>query len=250
MATESSDPDHVSHRMKLAEERIGYQFTDRELLRQALTHSSSATSRLGSNERLEFLGDAILGMVVCEYIYRTFPGILEGEMTKIKSMVVSRQVCAEVAAELDLKEHLSLGKGMSTRSEVPSSVGAAAFEALIGAIYLDGGFEAASRFILAMVQDRIHRAEESGHHENFKSVLQQHVQRTRGLTPVYSILDEQGPDHAKCFEVAVEIDGTRYESCWGSSKKRAEQEAALAALVALGCADRDERGHVVIRDGV
>ena len=126
-------------------------------------------------------------------------------------------------------------------------MGAAAFEALIGAIYLDGGFEAASRFILSVLQERIHQAEESGHHENFKSVLQQHVQRTLGLTPVYSILDEQGPDHAKCFEVAVEIDGTRYESCWGSSKKRAEQEAALNALVALGCADRDEDGRVVIR---
>ena len=125
----------------------------------------------------------------------SLPGILEGEMTKIKSMVVSRQVCADVADELELKEYLALGKGMSTRSEIPSSVGSAAFEALIGAIYLDGGFEAASRFILSMVQDRIHRAEESGHHENFKSVLQQHAQAEFGESPVYRVLDEKGPDH-------------------------------------------------------
>ncbi|MAA53047.1 MAG: ribonuclease III [Phycisphaerae bacterium] len=228
-------------------EVIGYRFRDQEVLAQALSHASGTEHRLHSNERLEFLGDAILGMVVCEYIYRQFPGILEGEMTKIKSMVVSRQVCAEVADELDLKSHLSLGKGMSSRTDVPSSVGAAAFEALIGAIYIDGGLDAASGFILAHLESRIHQAEVSGHHENFKSVLQQHVQRVFGATPVYSILDEQGPDHAKCFEVAVDIDGTRYESCWGSSKKRAEQEAALIALIALGCADRDEDGRVVVR---
>ncbi len=230
-------------------EAIGYRFRDPEIVRQAMSHASGTEHRLHSNERLEFLGDAILGMVVCEYIYRSFPGILEGEMTKIKSMVVSRQVCAEVAEELGLKSHLSLGKGMSARSEVPSSVGAAAFEAIIGAIYIDGGLEAVSGFILSRLESRIHQAEESGHHENFKSVLQQHVQRVFGVTPVYSILDEQGPDHAKCFEVAVEIDGNRYESCWGSSKKRAEQEAALIALIALGCAERGDDGRVVIRSG-
>ena len=235
----------LSHQVLL--DAIGYQFRDPEVLRQAFSHASGTEHRLQSNERLEFLGDAVLGMVVCEYIYSNFPGILEGEMTKIKSMVVSRQVCAEVADELDLKSYLSLGKGMSSRSEIPSSVGAAAFESLIGAIYIDGGLEAARMFIISQLESRIHQAEGSGHHENFKSVLQQHVQRVFGATPVYCILDEQGPDHAKCFEVAVEINGDRYESCWGSSKKRAEQDAALNALIALGYAGRDDDGHVVIR---
>ncbi|MAB83300.1 MAG: ribonuclease III [Phycisphaerae bacterium] len=225
---------------------LGHQFSDRQILERSLAHASGTEHRLESNERLEFLGDAILGMVVCTYIFSAFPGILEGEMTKIKSMVVSRQVCADVASELELTEYLQLGKGMSTRSNLPSSVGAAAFESIIGAIFLDGGLEPAQEFILTQLRHRIHEAEESGHHENFKSVLQQQVQKTLGVTPIYSVLDEQGPDHAKCFEVGVEIDGRRFESCWGSSKKRAEQDAALNALIELGCAERDEDGVIRI----
>jgi len=225
---------------------LGHEFQDHELLDRAVSHASGTEHRLQSNERMEFLGDAVLGMVVCSYIYETFPGILEGEMTKIKSMVVSRQVCAEVAQDLKLIEYLQLGKGMSTRSNMPSSVGAAAFESLIGAVYLDGGLEPAQAFILNQLRHRIHEAEESGHHENFKSVLQQHAQKTLGVTPIYAVLDEQGPDHAKCFEVGVAIAGRHFEPCWGSSKKRAEQDAALNALVELGFANRNENGGVTL----
>ena len=233
-----------SERLDRAEAVTGYTFVDRGILEQALTHASATEQRIKSNERQEFLGDAILGIVICEYVYSTFPDILEGEMTKIKSTVVSRKSCAEVADRLELFGLLEMGKGMMTRSSVPSSIGAGALEAIIGAIFLDGGFEPARAFILREMRQMVHLAEESGHHQNFKSVLQQYAQQNMGQSPVYEVLDEQGPDHAKCFEVAVEIDGRTFTSCWGSSKKQAEQDAALEALIELGHAERDDDGII------
>ncbi len=221
------------------EDIIGHRFERPELLDQALTHASMTASRLESNERLEFLGDAVLGVVVCEQIYRMYPDLLEGEMTKIKSLVVSRQTCAAIAQELNLERYLVLGKGMKSSAPLPSSLSAAALESVLGAIYLDGGFAAAEKFIKSLVLDLIERAAESGHQENFKSVLQQHAQQMSNHMPVYRILDEQGPDHAKCFKICVEIDGRRFEPCWGQSKKRAEQEAALNALRELGVITED-----------
>jgi ribonuclease-3 len=168
-------------------------------------------------------------------------------MTKIKSTVVSRKMCAEIAQTLGLEELLRLGKGMSHHVTLPSSVLAAVFESLLGALYLDAGEAVARRFILSVVRPRIEAAERSGHQDNFKSVLQQAAQQTSGVTPVYVILDEKGPDHAKCFEVAVEIGSRRFGSCWGASKKQAEQEAALQALQELGFATRADNGVVSIR---
>ncbi|MCH2137350.1 MAG: ribonuclease III [Phycisphaerales bacterium] len=231
-------------RLDRAEALLGFKFEDRDLLTQALTHASATEERLESNERLEFLGDAVLGLVICEYVYRNFPDVLEGEMTKIKSTVVSRRSCSEVADRLELSSLLELGKGMMSRSSTPSSVGAAVFESLIGAAFLEGGLEAARAFILQELRQKVHVAEESGHHQNFKSVLQQHAQQVGGHSPVYTVLDEQGPDHAKCFEVGVEINGRSFRPCWGSSKKEAEQDAALEALIELGCAVRDEEGGI------
>jgi ribonuclease-3 len=231
-------------RLDRAEALLGFKFADRDLLTQALTHASATEERLESNERLEFLGDAVLGLVICEYVYRTFPDVLEGEMTKIKSTVVSRRSCSEVADRLELSSLLELGKGMMSRTSTPSSVGAAVFESLIGAAFLEGGLEAARAFILQELRQMVHVSEESGHHQNFKSVLQQHAQQVGGHSPVYTVLDEQGPDHAKCFEVGVEINGRSFRSCWGSSKKEAEQDAALEALIELGCAVRDDEGGI------
>jgi len=228
------------------EERIGYKFDDIELLHQALTHASLVDQRLESNERQEFLGDAILGMVVCVHLFRRYDDLLEGEMTKIKSTVVSRQCCAVVAEELGLGELLRLGKGMSNRPSLPRSVVAAVFESLVGAIFLDGGLQAATDFILQGLEMRIERAARSGHQYNFKSVLQQAVQQHVEATPQYLVLDEKGPDHAKCFEVCVEIGDRRFESCWGSSKKQAEQDAALRALLELNIAKRLESGEIRI----
>src|SRR5262245_29978282 len=129
------------------ERRIGYEFTDKALLTAALTHASGAQHRLASNERLEFLGDAILGAVVCELLYVQYPDYLEGDLTKIKSVVVSRQTCAKISEALGLQEFLILGKGMSTHPNVPPSLLADVFESLVAAIHLDGGPEASRAFV-------------------------------------------------------------------------------------------------------
>jgi len=231
-----------------AERILGHSFSDRLLLVKALTHASVADTRLDSNERLEFLGDAVLGLVVCDFLYVNYDDLLEGEMTKIKSSVVSRPTCAEVARELGMDELLKLGKGMGNRGVLPSSVLSAVFESLIGALYLDAGLEKARAFILGGLHARIERAADSGHQFNFKSVLQQAVQQNLDLTPQYVVLDEQGPDHAKCFEVCVEIGARRFGSSWGPSKKQAEQQAALHALLELGLAQRIDNGDVRLCD--
>ena len=214
---------------------VGHHFSDPGILELALTHASVSDSRLKSNERLEFLGDAVLGLVICRDLFDRFPDLLEGEMTKIKSAAVSRQTCATVAFSLDLHNMLTLGKGMkSGNQQVPSSLAAGVLEAIIAAIYIDGGFEAASRFIRTHFGPMIDAAAMSGHHENFKSVLQQHAQQHFNSVPIYKMLDEQGPDHAKCFKVGVEIGGRKFNSTWAPNKKRAEQLAALEALRELG----------------
>lgn len=212
---------------------IGVRFKKPELLAAALTHASIADNRLQSNERLEFLGDAVLGMVVCKYLYDQYPDYLEGELTKIKSTVVSGKICALISEELGMSEHLFLGNGISVRSKLPTSVMAAVFESLIAAIYLDSGLDAARRFILRHVKPHIDRVATSEHHQNFKSQLQQHAQRDMASTPIYELLDEKGPDHSKCFEVAVCIGGRRFPSAWGPSKKEAEQKAAFNALLEM-----------------
>jgi len=213
---------------------LAYRFKNTDLLESALTHASIAEHRLASNERLEFLGDAILGLVVCEELYNTFPEYMEGELTRIKSVVVSRETCARVATDLGLMEYVSLSKGITGSASLPSSLPACAYEALVGAIYLDGGLEAAQRFVLAHMREEIERVEAGEHRPNYKSLLQQHAQRDLGTTPHYEVLDEKGPDHAKAFEVAVVIRGRRYPAAWGPSKKAAEQRAAMEALRVLG----------------
>ena len=223
-----------------AQEAVGHQFCDPSLLVRALTHASVSPNRLESNERLEFLGDAVLGLVVCQELYRRFPSYLEGELTQIKSDVVSRRTCAQMAADLGLPDLLFLGKGVGSRAQLPLSLAAAVFESLIGAIYLDGGLEAAERFILDCIDEHISAADESEHQRNFKSQLQQYAQKNMMGTPVYEMLDEQGPDHSKCFEMCVMINGRRFPSAWGPSKKEAEQKAALAALKALDLVPADQ----------
>jgi ribonuclease-3 len=229
---------------------LGYTFRDERFLREALTHASIAGHRLESNERMEFLGDAILGYVVCEYLFRHFPELLEGELTKIKSTVVSRKSCAQISEKLNLAQMLNLGKGMSGKQQLPPSVSAAVLEAIIAAIYLDGGMEPAQKFILEHMTPFIVEAAESAHQQNFKSVLQQYAQKHMPANPGYVLLDEKGPDHSKCFEVCVEIEGRRFSSSWGKSKKEAEQQAALMALQELNLAVTDEHGRVRLLDAV
>ena len=225
---------------------LGYQFQNEALLRMALTHASAADHRLQSNERMEFLGDAILGYVVCVELFSDFPELLEGELTKIKSAVVSRKSCAIVSKQLDLVKMLNLGRGMNRRQQLPPSVHAAVREAIIAAIYLDGGIEPVRAFILKHMRPFIQEYAGSKHQQNFKSVLQQYSQRYLPVNPVYVLLDEKGSDHSKYFEICVEIDGHRFGSSWGRSKKEAEQQAALVALQELKLATIGESGAITL----
>jgi ribonuclease-3 len=225
-----SDTDALEAVQKL----LGHRFKNASILESALTHASIAHSRLASNERLEFLGDAVLGLVICEELYSRFPDYLEGEMTRIKSVVVSRDTCSRVATDIGLMEHVSLGKGITGAAQLPTSLAACAYEACVGALYLDGGLRAARKFILKHMADEIDHVVAGEYSLNYKSLLQQHAQRDLGATPHYEVLDEKGPDHAKAFEIAVVIHGRRYPSAWGPSKKAAEQRAAMEALRVLG----------------
>lgn len=216
--------------LELCQATIGYVFSDIQLLEAAFTHASGVQHRLSSNERMEFLGDAILGMVVCEQLFEQYPEYSEGELTKIKSVVVSRDTCARLSDALNLNDHLILGKGMAADPQVPRSVLAAAFESLVAAIYLDGGMPGAKRFILEHVMAEIEGAVSSEFGGNFKSLLQQLAQREHGVTPNYQLLDEKGPDHSKCFKVAAQIGKLRFAPAWGKSKKESEQRAAHNAI--------------------
>lgn len=215
------------------QQRIGYLFQDESLLTASLTHASGADSRLVSNERMEFLGDAILGWVVCEELYNRFPDFLEGDLTKLKSVVVSRMTCAKLSEQLDLEQFLILGKGMTMTPGVPMSVLADVFESLIAAIYLDGGQQQARDFILRHIAEEIDLAASSAAAGNYKSALQQLAQREHGVTPTYDLMDERGPDHNKSFCVCAQIGSRRFEPAWGASKKQAEQLAAQNALDAI-----------------
>lgn len=223
-----------------AETVLGYQFKNPDLLKEALTHASSADNRLNSNERMEFLGDAVLDLIICEALYQRFPEYQEGDMTKVKSAVVSRRTCAEVSNETGLTELLIIGKGISSRNAIPSSLAAAVYESIVAAIYLDGGFEAVKEYVLRTMTPKVDIIASNSHHQNYKAVLQQHAQKILGATPIYELLDEKGPDHSKCFEVCVTVDGRRFTSAWGPNKKMAEQKAALLALEDLGVFDTKE----------
>jgi ribonuclease-3 len=219
-----------SERIAQCELRLGYTFTDKGLLLSALTHASGALHRLKSNERLEFLGDAILGFVVCERLYQLYPDYLEGDLTKVKSIVVSRSTCAKISQALSLQEFLILGKGMTTNPRVPASLMADVFESLIAAIYLDGGEGSSREFILRFLEPEIEAAVSGEMGANFKSLLQQLAQRDFGTTPTYALLDEKGPDHSKCFKISAQVGNQRYQAAWGRNKKEAEQRAACNAL--------------------
>jgi ribonuclease-3 len=209
---------------------IGYQFRQPELLRAALTHTSGANTRQASNERLEFLGDSVLGLITCEQLYLRFPDYQEGDLTKIKSVVVSRRTCARFSRALNLGEFLFLGKGMNLHTVVPASLLADVYESMVAAIYLDGGLEAARTFILRHLTAEIEEVAGEAHGGNFKSVLQQVAQREFNSTPQYILLDEKGPDHSKCFKIAAQIGRHTYAGAWGRNKKEAEQRAAMNAL--------------------
>src|SRR5262249_36135650 len=225
--------DLTDEMLQRCEAALEYKFQNRDLLRNCLTHASGANHRLASNERLEFLGDAILGAVVCDMLYHRYPEDPEGELTRIKSIVVSRTTCARISETLGLPGFLLLGKGLSVNEAVPMSVAAAVFESLIAGVYLDGGLPAARQLVERMMAPQIELAGGGDPGRNHKSPLHQYGQKMFGETPVSRLLDEKGPDHSKCFKVAALIGQQTYHPAWGANKKAAEQRAAQNALYEL-----------------
>lgn len=226
--------------LKQVQQKLDYQFQNLRHLTESLLHSSAADDRLDSNERMEFLGDSVLSLVICETLFERFSNYLEGDLTKIKSRLVSRKTCAAVANKLGLPDFMEVGKGMQSTRAMSGSVAAASLESVIAAIYLDGGMAAAKKFILENFETMIQAADADAHQENFKSMLQQHCQQQHNSTPLYELLDEKGPDHNKCFEMAVVIHHHRYPGAWGITKKDAEQKAAYNALCEMGLIEQSD----------
>lgn len=216
-------------------ERMGRAFQDGELLDRALSHRSWCAESPGdeSNERLEFLGDAVLGLVITTYLFRTYPALAEGELAKIRAAVVNAESLAEVASELELGTFVRLGKGedQSGGREKPSIL-ADAMEALIGAVYLDGGWEAAETLVLSRFKERVDEAATGPGGQDYKTRLQEVSARLFDQLPRYQVTEE-GPDHAKVFEATVYLNGTAAGSGSGRSKKQAEQGAAKEAWESL-----------------
>lgn len=222
--------------LSLLEDKIGYKFKNREFLEIALTHSSFANEMKHTvkyNERAEFLGDAVLSIVVSDYLFNNY-SVQEGDLTKLRASLVCEKSLDEMAAEIDLGKFLRLGKGeeMMGGRERPSIL-ADAFEALIAAIYLDGGIENAREFILPFVKDMLEHKEKLSF-SDYKTLLQEIVQQNPQEILSYRLVSEEGPDHAKVFTVEVLLNSNIIGSGKGRSKKQAEQMAAKQALKLMG----------------
>lgn len=226
--------------MELLQQKIGYTFKNISYLHEALTHSSYANEqhnpKIVSNERLEFLGDAVLSIISAEYLFKKFPEYPEGKLSKLRSSLVCTQSLSSFSNELSLGEYLYLGKGeaASGGAQRPTIL-ENAFEALIAAIYLDGGMQPTKKFVLSFLSREV-----NNHHTNFKdykTALQEIVQKNPDETFNYVLVGESGPDHDKRFEVEVHINSNAIAKGVGRSKKQAEQEAAKEALIMMGCID-------------
>lgn len=218
------------------EEKIGYIFDDPSLLNEALTHSSYANehgkTRVDCNERLEFLGDAVLSAVVARHLYLTCPNVEEGELTKNRAALVCEASLAVFAREIELGKHILLGKGESkSHGEERDSILSDCFEAVIAAIYLDGGMDAASKFITRHVLQEKLAADTA---RDYKSELQEVIQQNPEERITYKHVGESGPDHDKTFTVEVWLNSNVIASASGHSKKQAEQNAAAEALKLMG----------------
>lgn len=220
------------------EKKINYIFKNKELLALAFTHSSYANEnkkgKHENNERLEFLGDAVLDMVVSEYMYKTFPEMPEGELTKLRAGVVCEPSLAKLAREFDFGSYLLLGKGEeSTGGRNRDSILADAFEAVIGAVCIDGGILVASSYIMSYMEQEIEQMKKSFRTIDCKTRLQEVIQKASKNPVTYAIIDEIGPDHDKIFVAEVYHDGEVLGKGEGKSKKEAEQSAAFDALEKL-----------------
>jgi len=226
--------------MKLSElqHQIHYEFRDRALLEEALTHSSVIHEAGGSekrdNQRLEFLGDAVLQVILTDWLYRLFPRGSEGELTRLRSHLANRHTLYRLAHQMSLGEFLFLGKGEeASGGRKRHSNLSNAYESLIGAIYLDGGLFAASQFVRDQFQAEVENIQMRPQRENPKGRLQERLQTRSPKGPTYRTASEDGPDHAKRFEVIAEFNGEELGRGAGASKKEAEMRAAEAALAKL-----------------
>lgn len=222
--------------MENLEKKIGYTFKNKELLKTALTHSSFANEQGGNvkyNERLEFLGDSVLGIITAEYLFINHRDFPEGELTKVRSALVCEKALFNFATEIGLGEYLFLGKGeANTGGRERPSILADAFEALIAAIYLDGGMEQAKAFVLRFIKKAQNEAIEVN--TDYKTKLQEIIQKNPEERVEYVIIDETGPDHDKRFIVGVKLNSNIIGKGEGRSKKQAEQLAAKEALRLMG----------------
>ncbi len=209
---------------------LGHSFRDKGFLLNALSHSSIKTDNRPSNERLEFLGDSVLGLIISDALYRRYPEDDEGTLTRIKSQAVSRSTLQRIAVAMGLDRHILVGKGVAKR-EIPASLLGNLFEAIVGAIYLDAGLAAARKFILRHLDVIIGEIVEDRAEKNYKSMLQHYCQREMGTVPGYRLIREAGPSHHRTFDVAVMLNGREFGRARGDSKKEAEQGSARAALL-------------------
>lgn len=218
--------------MDKIEESIGYVFKDKNLLKKALTHTSYAyENKVGSNEKLEFLGDSILEFISSKYLFKTYPNLQEGEMTKVRAAVVCEKSLYQIATLHNFSDFLYLGRSeKKTGGKNRPAILADSVEAVIAAIFLDGGIEEAEKFIIDNLKDEIEIATKHVGDRDYKTVLQEKLQEHGEVKIQYEIIKEQGPDHNKTFEAQVSCNGKTLAKGEGSSKKEAQMSAAQKAL--------------------
>lgn len=218
------------------ESGLGYRYGRRELLVEALTHTTYANenARVPANERLEFLGDAVVGMVIAQHLFGRFPELPEGELTKIRAAVVCEPTLAARARALQIGRLMRFGRGETVSGRDRDSILADAFEAVVGSLFLDGGLEVARAFILRELGPVVEEARQGQVRVDYKTRLQERLQRHALEGPAYRLLEEEGPPHSKRFQVGVYHRGQLLGSGWGRNKKEAEQEAAREALQGIG----------------
>ncbi len=215
------------------EEILGYTFKSKKLLLEVLTHSSAKDDIHPSNERLEFLGDSVLGMVISEHLFKAMKNFDEGEMTIIKSIVVSRSSLLKIAKAIGIKDYLVVGKGFRRKRSLPMSLVANSVESLIGALFLDSGIRLSRNFILQHFGGVLESALKSRRNLNYKSRLQYYSQKKFGLTPHYKLVTQDGPDHKKTFTLRAVVGKMVLPPGKGNTKKEASQKAAREALKIL-----------------
>lgn len=225
--------------LKNFEDSIGVSFTNKGLLQTAFTHRSYLNENGGSgrehNERLEFLGDAVLELVVTSYLYKTYPDKPEGDLTAYRSSLVNTNTISEAASRLNMNDYLLLSKGEAKdMGKARQYILANTFEAVIGAIYLDQGYEVAKKFIAMALFDQLAEIIEKKLYKDAKSLVQELAQEKENVTPTYSVLNETGPDHDRNFDIGIYFGETLIATGKGKSKQEAEQSAARNAMAKRG----------------